>query len=87
MNDSAATPDPIGAAICSRKGCTADAAWGMLWNNPKIHTPQRRKVWLSCDEHREYFRGYLSSRNLLKSEVPVADLPRNPEPPSQPNRS
>lgn len=22
---------------CSRKGCTAHAAWQVKWNNPKIH--------------------------------------------------
>lgn len=67
-------PDRIGPVICSRTGCTAAAAWGMLWNNPRIHHPERRKVWLSCDEHREYFRGYLGSRGFLKDEVPVAEL-------------
>jgi hypothetical protein len=73
-------PDPVGALVCSRKGCSAEATVGMLWNNPKLHTPQRRKVWLTCPEHREYFRGYLSSRGLLKSEVPVEDLERRAEP-------
>lgn len=68
--------DPVDALICSRKGCSADAAYGMLWNNPKLHTPERRKVWLTCPEHREYFRDYLSSRGLLKGEAPVEDLPR-----------
>ncbi|MGH3560642.1 MAG: hypothetical protein ACRDTN_02250 [Mycobacterium sp.] len=51
----------------------------MLWNNPKIHTPERRKVWLTCDDHRQYFRDYLSSRNFLKNEVPVDELEREHE--------
>ncbi|CAJ1493303.1 hypothetical protein MU0083_000249 [[Mycobacterium] kokjensenii] len=68
--------DPVGELVCSRKGCSADALFGMLWNNPKLHTPERRKVWLTCPEHREYFRDYLSSRGLLKSEVPVDELER-----------
>ncbi|HEU4363556.1 MAG TPA: hypothetical protein VFR27_18905 [Mycobacterium sp.] len=72
----AATPDPISEIICSRTGCTTTATWGMLWNNPKLHTPERRKVWLTCDEHRDYFRSYLSSRSFLKQEVAVADLER-----------
>lgn len=71
--------DPVGALICSRQGCSADATFGMLWNNPKLHTPERRKVWLTCPEHREYFRLYLSSRNFLKDEVPVEELERKPE--------
>ena len=74
----ASAADPVGALICSRQGCTADATFGMLWNNPKLHTPQRRKVWLTCPEHQEDFRLYLSSRNFLKDEVPVADLERKP---------
>ena len=39
--------------ICSAKGCTAPAVWALLWNNPKLHTPDRRKTWLACDEHRQ----------------------------------
>lgn len=53
----------------------------MLWNNPKIHRPERRKVWLSCDEHRAYFRGYLSARGFLKDQVPVGELEAEPEEP------
>lgn len=76
MTGSLAVPDPVGETICSRTGCTTAATWGMLWNNPKLHPPERRKVWLTCDEHREYFRSYLSSRSFLKDEVAVAELPR-----------
>ena len=39
---------------CSAKGCTAPAAWALLWNNPKLHTPERRKTWLACDEHQHH---------------------------------
>jgi hypothetical protein len=78
MTGSTPIPDEIGAVICSRTGCTAAATWGMLWNNPRIHAPQRRKVWLTCDAHRDYFRGYLSSRGFLKQEVPVENLERKP---------
>ena len=34
-------------AICSAKGCQAPAAHELGWNNPKLHTPDRRKVWLA----------------------------------------
>lgn len=74
MADATATPDSIDSIVCSRQGCTTTATWGMLWNNPKIHTPQRRKVWLTCDDHRQYFRDYLSLRNFCKKEVPVDEL-------------
>ncbi|MCU1432158.1 MAG: hypothetical protein JWP95_1263, partial [Actinotalea sp.] len=33
---------------CSRKGCGAPAVWALRWNNPRLHTPDRRKVWLAC---------------------------------------
>ena len=32
---------------CSAKGCTAPAVHALLWRNPKIHTPERRKAWLA----------------------------------------
>ncbi|GGQ15459.1 hypothetical protein BKA00_002111 [Actinomadura coerulea] len=58
---------------CSAKGCRADAVWALRWNNPKIHTPDRRKVWLACDEHRESLSAFLSRRDFLKDVVPVAE--------------
>ena len=38
---------------CSAKGCRQVAVWVLAWNNPKLHTPERRKTWLACDEHKE----------------------------------
>ena len=40
----------------------------MLWNNPKIHTPDRRKVWLACEEHEETLRAFLSARDFWKED-------------------
>ncbi|PZR52523.1 hypothetical protein DNL40_11615 [Xylanimonas oleitrophica] len=65
-----------GELLCSAKGCRAEAAWGLLWNNPKIHTPERRKVWLACDEHREHLEQFLSRRDFWKQTVPVDALDR-----------
>jgi hypothetical protein len=79
MADFTATPDPVGELVCSGKGCRADATCGLLWNNPKIHTPERRKVWLACDDHREYLSEYLSVRGFLKQVVPVDKLERKNE--------
>jgi hypothetical protein len=76
MVDFTAQPDPIGELICSGKSCRATATCGLLWNNPKIHPPERRKVWLACDDHREYLSEYLSARGLLKQVVPVGELGR-----------
>ncbi len=63
-------PDEL---LCSAKGCRAEAVWALRWNNPKIHTPERRKIWLACDAHRESLSAFLSRRDFLKDVVPVAD--------------
>ena len=55
---------------CSAKGCSADAVHAVLWNNPKLHTPERRKVWLACDEHRQQLADFLGARQFLKDVVP-----------------
>jgi hypothetical protein len=60
---------------CSAKGCQSAATWSLLWNNPRLHTPDRRKTWLACDDHRESLSGFLAARNFLKEVVPVEDRP------------
>jgi len=50
------------AAVCSRAGCHAPATMQVVWRNPRIHTPERRKIWLACDEHVDYLRDYLAAR-------------------------
>ncbi len=60
--------------VCSAKGCRADAAWGLKWNNPRLHTPQRRKVWLACEDHRGHLEEFLTTRGLYRETVAVADL-------------
>ena len=57
--------------ICSRKGCRADAAVKLLWNNPKIHTPERRKIWLACAEHQPWLENYLRERLLYRQTQPI----------------
>lgn len=70
------TPDAVDELVCSARGCRADATWGLLWNNPTLHTPERRKVWLACDEHRESLSQYLGVRSFLRDVVPVDQLER-----------
>ncbi|BCW19150.1 hypothetical protein AB0N71_06365 [Pseudarthrobacter enclensis] len=65
------SPDIDAAAICSRKACRAGASWQLLWNNPKIHTPERRKTWLACDDHRGWLEDYLQTRGLWKETLPL----------------
>ncbi|WP_454083481.1 hypothetical protein [Georgenia sp. Marseille-Q6866] len=60
--------------VCSAKGCRQTAAWGLLWNNPRLHTEERRKTWLACEEHRTHLETFLGSRSFLREVVPVADL-------------
>ncbi|HEX2317049.1 MAG TPA: hypothetical protein VHJ17_25100, partial [Thermomonospora sp.] len=64
--------DPADEAICSAKGCRAPAVWALRWNNPRIHTPERRKIWLACDEHRESLAAFLGRRDFLRDVVPFA---------------
>ena len=61
-------PEPL---VCSAKGCREPARWTLLWNNPKLHTPDRRKEWLACDEHRESLASFLELRGFLKDTQPL----------------
>lgn len=80
---------------CSARSCQADALWVLLWNNPKLHTPDRRKSWLACDAHRPTLGGFLGARGFLIETVTLSrwqqasageaadvtsDLPRKPAP-------
>jgi hypothetical protein len=61
--------DPM---VCSAKGCQAEARWSLLWNNPKLHTPDRRKTWLACDQHKESLSDFLVARGFLKGVEPAS---------------
>ena len=61
---------PAGSDTCSAKGCQAPAVWALLWNNPKLHTPERRKIWLACETHRSTLGDFLGARGFLKEVVP-----------------
>jgi hypothetical protein len=67
-------PDEVGDLVCSARRCGSPASWGLLWNNPRLHSADRRKVWLACDEHREQLVEYLRVRGFFRSVVPVAEL-------------
>jgi hypothetical protein len=60
--------------VCSAKGCRAAAVWQLHWNNPKLHTPDRRKTWLACDEHRATLGDFLDRRGFLREVEPAAGL-------------
>jgi hypothetical protein len=59
---------------CSRAGCSADATMTVNWRNPKIHTIDRVKVWLACDEHVEYLRDYLATRDFPVVVAPLGTV-------------
>jgi hypothetical protein len=46
----------------------------VVWNNPTVHWPERRKVWLACAQHRESLSGFVKLRGFLIEVVPVQDL-------------
>lgn len=57
--------------ICSAKGCKATATWQLRWNNPRLHTPERRKTWLACDDHRAHLSEFLDRRGFLREVEPA----------------
>lgn len=61
---------------CSRAGCREVAAWSVNWRNPRIHDETRTKVWLACDDHVDYLRDYLASRDFPVAAVPFTEVPQ-----------
>ena len=61
----------VPGTVCSRAGCAEDAAWNVNWRNPRIHGTDRVKVWLACDEHVEYLRDYLATRDFPVVVTPL----------------
>ena len=55
---------PVEAPTCSRAGCRNSATTTVNWRNPRIHSLDRVKVWHACDEHTDYLRDYLATRNF-----------------------
>ena len=59
---------------CSRAGCRDAAVWALLWRNPKIHTADRVKTWLACQEHRAVLESFLTDRSFPLTVVTVGEL-------------
>ena len=57
--------------ICSAKGCREPAGYALVWNNPRVHTPDREKVWTACAEHRDSLSDHLSVRGFLRRVDPL----------------
>lgn len=60
--------------VCSAKGCRARPDHAVVWRNPRLHTADRRKIWLACEDHREHLRDFVAVRGFLLDVVPVASL-------------
>ncbi|MCZ4066776.1 hypothetical protein O1W71_03760 [Microbacterium sp. H37-C3] len=56
---------------CSRAGCRASARWRVIWRNPRIHTADRRKIWVACDDHVAYLREFVAARDFPVSVEPL----------------
>ncbi|GAB3154335.1 hypothetical protein GCM10027290_48640 [Micromonospora sonneratiae] len=70
------SPDqPTSPPICSARGCRASGVWALRWNNPRLHTPERRKTWLACAEHRSTLGDFLDARGFLREVAPVRPSP------------
>ena len=56
---------------CSRKGCQEQVRFEVLWNNPKVHAPERLKSWAACEEHVQYLQDFLVARSFWKQTIPL----------------
>lgn len=59
---------------CSRAGCRAPATASITWRNPRIHTADRRKTWLACEEHVDVLREFLEARAFPLEVAPLAPV-------------
>ena len=66
--------EPAPDLVCSARACGGHADWALRWNNPRLHTPDRRKVWLACEGHLASLSEFLSVRGFLREALPVTDL-------------
>lgn len=75
---SGSEPDDV---VCSAKGCRASARHVLVWNNPKVHAPDREKTWVACDDHRASLSEHLDVRGFLQRvDTLPPDLDPVPDP-------
>lgn len=43
----------------------------LVWNNPKVHAPDREKTWVACDDHRTPLAEHLDVRGFLLRVDPL----------------
>jgi hypothetical protein len=59
------------SALCSARGCRASASYAVVWNNPKIHAPEREKIWAACEDHCQRLAAFLDARGFLRRMEPL----------------
>lgn len=65
--------EPPSSLMCSARRCAARAEWVLRWNNPSLHTPERRKVWLACPDHVQGLSDFLRARGFLRETAPASE--------------
>ena len=72
MRDTAPVfPEESERVRCSARGCSRPAQHLLVWNNPRLHTPDREKTWVACDEHRDSLGEHLAVRSFLRRIEPL----------------
>lgn len=64
-------PGEISGTRCSRAGCRREATWAVNWRNPRIHGPERVKIWLACEEHRDFLYDFVAQRSFPVTITPA----------------
>ncbi len=55
---------PLQSTTCSRAECRRAGVWRLDWRNPRIHSIERVKTWLACDDHVDFLSEFLSLRDF-----------------------
>lgn len=63
------------SVTCSARGCRAPAEHLLVWNNPKVHAPERDKTWVACEQHRASLGEHLDVRGFLRRVEPLPGPP------------
>ena len=66
--------EPPPDLVCSARACGGRAVHALRWNNPRLHTPDRRKTWLACEEHLGSLSQHLDVRGFLREVEPAERL-------------
>jgi hypothetical protein len=62
---------PLESSTCSRADCRKAGSWRLDWRNPRIHSTDRVKTWLACDEHVDFLSEFLAARDFPLTVSPL----------------